>query len=65
MYTGVLYRFYFDDIEKAREYMRGWYSKVDFCMADIIKQGFIDMYSYNPENTAQRFGGARYEIVNK
>lgn len=65
MDIGTLYRFTFTNIEKACEYMRGWYGKVDFNLSIIKKQGYIDLYSYNPEKTAEKFGGAIYKKIEK
>lgn len=61
MNIGELYRFYFADLEKAREHLRTWSGRANIYIADTLKAGFIDLWSYDPDKTAEKFGGARYE----
>lgn len=61
---GNKYRFIFTNPLAARAYMREWLGRCNINIAQTIADGYIDMYSYNPERLAEKFGGATYEIIN-
>lgn len=61
MNIGKLYKFTFTDTEKARANLRTWVGRCDINIAATMSAGFIKLYSYDPEKTAAKFGGAIYE----
>lgn len=60
---GNKYRFIFKNPLAARAYMREWLGQCDINTAQTIAAGYIEMYSFNPEKLAEKFGGATYEII--
>lgn len=54
------YRFYITETEKAKAELRTWAGVVNVCVADIIKQGYIDQYTNRPEYFANIIGANNY-----
>ena len=62
---GNLYRFYFQDKEKARQVFRGWVGLVNINIQKTLDAGYIDQYTRDAERFAEILGGARYEITKR
>lgn len=61
MNIGKLYKFTFTNPEAARDHLRTWAGRCDINIAATMSAGSIKLYSYDPEKTAAKFGGAIYE----
>lgn len=62
---GNLYRFYFQDKEKARQVFRGWDGRVNINIQKTLDAGYIDQWTKYPEKIAENLGGAKYEIIKR
>lgn len=62
---GNLYRFYFQDREKARQVFRGWIGRVNINIQKTLDAGYIDQYTKDPARFAENLGGAKYEIIKR
>lgn len=65
MNIGTFYKFTFTNPTTATEYIRAGFQGCIINRAEVIHQGFINLWSYDPEKTAAKFGGATYEKITK
>lgn len=56
-------RFYFVDIAVAYDRLRAMQGQCDINVKKTIEDGFIDMWTYNQEETAKKYGARIGEVL--
>ena len=58
------YRFYITDKDRARAELQSWAGRVNVCVADVLRAGYIDQYICTvPEVFAHRIGADSWVVL--
>lgn len=57
------YRFFITDTEKAKAEFRTWLGRANICIAEVIKAGFFDSYTTDPQRFAEKIGAGNWELI--